>query len=125
MDRSKIEVSDWWYRAFPQTRTASELKGHAKGDPRMVIVVSYDICEPKRLRRVAECCLDFGIRVQQSVFECRLEADQFDRFWARLQEIADPTEDKIVAYPLHGSQADQIRTFGQMVCSEQVVAYIF
>ena len=125
MDERSGEWVDWWHDAFPQTRTVSELKGHAKGDPRMVLIVSYDITEPRRLRRVAECCLDFGVRVQKSVFECRLEADQFERFWKRLREIADPEEDKIVAYPLHGSQANQIRTFGRMVCSEQAVAYVF
>jgi len=35
-------------------------------------LVAYDICNPKRLRKVALTCEDFGIRRQYSVFFCRL-----------------------------------------------------
>ena len=47
----------------------------------MLIVVCYDVAVdqggPKRLRRIAEACKDYGVRVQYSVFECRLE----DKDW--------------------------------------------
>ena len=37
-------------------------------------IVSYDISDPKRLRKVATACEDFGVRKQLSVFLCRLSA---------------------------------------------------
>lgn len=91
----------------------------------MHVIISYDITQPKRLRKIASICHDYGVRVQLSVFECRLAADVFEEFWGRLLEVAREESDKIVAYPLHGANAHQIRTFGQMVCADQVVTYMF
>ena len=115
----------WWEEAFVRTATQSEKRGKPKGEPDMLIVVAYDITEPKRLKKVADCCKDFGIRVQYSIFECRLEADAFDLLWNRLCQIVDAEQDRIVAYPLHGSQQRLIRTHGTMVSNEQVVCYLF
>jgi len=91
----------------------------------MYIIISYDIASPKRLRKVADWCLNYGVRVQLSVYEFRLPAALFEAFWDEITEIANPEEDKIVAYPLHGASARSIRTFGTMVCSDQVVCYLF
>lgn len=91
----------------------------------MLVIVAYDIANPKRLRKAANCCLDFGVRVQYSVFESRLEADKFDRFWKRLCSLVDPEEDRLVAYPMHGAAISRIRTYGTMECSSPVVAYVF
>lgn len=115
----------WWEKAFRRTRNVSELKGHPRGLDYMVIIVAYDITDPKRLKKVADCCKDFGIRVQYSIFECRLEADLFDKLWDRLSHLIDPETDRLVAYPLHGAEIKKIRTHGRMVCSESVVAYVF
>lgn len=115
----------WWEEAFPRTRNASEIAGHPRGNPAMLVVVAYDIANPKRLRLAAECCKDYGMRVQYSVFECHLEAAQFDALWARLTEIADPENDRIVAYPIHGGHRSRIQTFGRMVCADVVVSYQF
>lgn len=90
----------------------------------MYCIVAYDIADPKRLKKAAERCLDYGVRVQLSVFECRLPADAFDRFWESLCALLDPQQDKLVAYPIHGAAAANIRAYGVMVCSEQVVAYV-
>lgn len=115
----------WWEAAFPRTRNASELAGHARGNAVMLVVVAYDVTDPKRLKRVADCCMDYGMRVQYSVFECRLAADRFATFWKRLSEIIDPEEDRIVAYPIHGAAQKEIRTCGRMSCSEVVISYQF
>ncbi len=40
---------------------------------RIRYLVSYDICDPKRLRRVARALEGFGVRLQYSVFECPLD----------------------------------------------------
>jgi CRISPR-associated protein Cas2 len=50
-------------------------------------VVAYDIRDPRRLRRVAKTCLDFGCRRQLSVFLCRITATDL----VRLQTVASKT----------------------------------
>ena len=59
--------------------------------------LAYDISDPKRLARVARVCEDFGVRVQYSVFECRLEETEFTDFWLRLLEEIRVDQDRIVA----------------------------
>lgn len=116
---------DWWYNAFQNKPNASELKGKPAGSKLMLLIIAYDISDPKRLKKVADCCEDFGLRVQYSVFECHLEADVFERFWKRLVSCIDSEEDRLVAYPMHGANIRKIRSAGMMSRHEKVVAYIF
>jgi CRISPR-associated protein Cas2 len=90
----------------------------------MLTIVAYDIADPKRLHKVAKLCEDYGLRVQLSVFECRLEADSFDAFWSELQALLKPAEDRIVAYKICTRCAREIRSAGTQIASEKVVAYI-
>ena len=46
--------------------------------PRRRYLVSYDIANPKRLRRVAKLLESFGTRLQYSVFECPLDDMRLD-----------------------------------------------
>jgi CRISPR-associated protein Cas2 len=90
----------------------------------MLTLVAYDISQQRRLARVASICEDFGVRVQYSIFECRLKPEEFERFWARLLDTIDPKEDRLVAYSLDARAARETRTAGTMACSEQVVCYL-
>ena len=45
----------------------------------MLILVTYDIADPRRLRRVAKVSEGFGRRVQKSVFECELDERGLNR----------------------------------------------
>ena len=110
----------WWFQAFPLEPYAS----HPPGPTQLLARVAYDISHPRRLARVAAVCEDFGIRVQYSLFECRLEPPEFERLWARLLREMEPSEDRIVAYPLDARCARETRTAGTMICSEQVVCYL-
>ena len=90
----------------------------------MLTVVAYDITEPKRLARVAKVCEDYGVRVQYSVFECRLDEDEFADFWLKLLEEIDDDEDRMVAYKIDARCARETLTAGTMVCSEKAVCYL-
>lgn len=90
----------------------------------MLTLIAYDISDPKRLHRVAQVCEDWGMRVQYSVFECRLEADAFERFWQALLEQIEPKQDRIVAYKVCARCAREIRDHGVMMHNEKVVAYV-
>ncbi len=115
-----IPRTSWWYDAFP-------LVPYQKGPPgetEMLSLVAYDIADHKRLARVAKTCEDFGVRVQYSIFECRLEEPDFDAFWRQLLEIINEQEDRLVAYKIDARCAKDTLTAGTMVCSEKVVCYL-
>ena len=54
----------------------------------------------RRLRRVAKVCLDYGQRVQNSVFECEINPAQLVELKARLFEIVDLDHDSLRFYNL-------------------------
>jgi len=120
LDQPPLAV-DWFPPLQP---TASESSGHRCGAHQMLTLVAYDIAQPKRLHRVAKVCEDWGMRIQYSVFECRLEADAFDRFWHDLSKVVDPKDDRIVAYKICTKCAREIHSYGAQVHNEKVVAYI-
>jgi CRISPR-associated protein Cas2 len=75
-------------------------------------VVAYDIRDPRRLRRVAKTCLDFGCRRQLSVFLCRITATDLVRLKARLEDIIEPKEDQVLFIRLCGACAVDIKALG-------------
>ncbi len=79
--------------------------GHPPGPTEMLTLVAYDISHPKRLTRVAGVCEDFGVRVQYSLFECRLEPRESERFWQRLLREIDPRETRTAGTRLARSRA--------------------
>ncbi len=69
----------------------------------MYVLVTYDVStvDPagrKRLRAVAKACLNRGQRVQNSVFECKLDPAQFAELKARLIALVDPQTDSLRFY---------------------------
>lgn len=111
---------DWWFQAFPHL----PYERSAPGQKQMLSIVAYDIADPKRLARVARVCEDFGVRVQYSIFECRLDEEGFDDFWLKLLCEIDEKEDRLVAYRIDAKSAKQTLTAGTMVCSEKVICYV-
>jgi len=90
----------------------------------MLTLVAYDIADHKRLSKVAKICEDYGVRVQYSVFECRLEESDFEDFWLKLLCVIEDQEDRLVAYKIDARSAKETLTAGTMVCSEKVVCYL-
>src|ERR1700730_4496818 len=69
------------------------------------MLVAYDVntetsAGRRRLRRLARACLDFGQRVQNSVFECEVDPAQWVALRARLVSEIDPTADSLRFYRL-------------------------
>ena len=77
----------------------------------MTVVVSYDVSTLKaegrrRLRRIAQCCKDYGQRVQFSVFECRVGETQWVLLRQRLLAEFAEKEDSLRFYFL-GDEAQR------------------
>ncbi len=69
----------------------------------MLVLITYDVATGdkagvRRLRKVARACLDYGQRVQNSVFECRVDAQHWVMLRARLLETINPQEDSLRFY---------------------------
>jgi CRISPR-associated protein Cas2 len=113
-------MEGWWFDAFPQV----PYEKSAPGEGEMLTLLAYDITDVKRLRQVAKTCEDYGVRVQYSVFECRLDEGEFADFWLALLDVIDEQEDRLVAYKIDARSAKETLTAGTMVCSEKVVCYL-
>ena len=59
-------------------------------------LVCYDICEPRRLRQVAKVLQSYGVRLQYSVFECRLSDLQLAEVRRDLATILEAAEDQVL-----------------------------
>jgi CRISPR-associated protein Cas2 len=78
----------------------------------MRYVISYDIEEDRKRTRLANLLLDYGDRVQQSVFEAELTAEALQELLAKAtREIED--EDSLRVYPLCGTCEERIQNFGR------------
>lgn len=84
----------------------------------MMILITYDVNTQtaegrKRLRKVAKECVNYGIRVQNSVFECVLDAGQFCLLKSILENIIDPDLDSIRFYKLGNNYQNKVEKLGK------------
>lgn len=63
---------------------------------RTVFVVTYDISDPKRLRRVFDIMKGFGVHLQLSVFRCELSASEMVRLRTKLRGDMNEHEDQVL-----------------------------
>ncbi len=69
----------------------------------MMVLVAYDVSVvteggQKRLRKISEVCVDYGIRVQNSVFECEVTPAQWVELRVKLLDIFNPETDSLRFY---------------------------
>ncbi len=76
-------------------------------------LVCYDISDPKRLRKVATACEDYGYRKQLSVFLCRPSATDFVRLRNRLYDIIKLDEDQVLLIPMCPKCVGAIEALGR------------
>ena len=73
--------------------------------PASLWLVAYDICDPKRLRRVARTLLDHGERIQWSLFACVLTVWQRGQLSGKLAGLIDASVDSVRFYPVRNAPA--------------------
>ena len=83
----------------------------------MFVLISYDVSTVnkegrKRLRRVAKTCLDYGQRVQNSVFECLIDPTQWRVLRNRLLKEFDENEDSLRFYFLGSKWQNKVEHIG-------------
>lgn len=67
-------------------------------------IVSYDIRDPKRLRRVFKICQDYGSHLQYSVFECDLNAQEKVEIETKLKAVINQQVDQVLFVALGPSE---------------------
>lgn len=83
----------------------------------MMVLITYDVNTEdaqgrKRLRQIAKQCLNYGQRVQNSVFECVLDAAQCKTLQNKLFKIMDEEKDSLRFYYLGNHYQTKIEHFG-------------
>lgn len=82
-----------------------------------MVLVSYDVSTKtpagkRRLQRVAKICLDYGVRVQNSVFECAVDPTQWAEMRHRLEDTYDANEDSLRFYFLGANWQRRVEHVG-------------
>ena len=89
----------------------------------MLVLVTYDVNVAsedgkRRLRNVAKTCLDYGIRVQHSVFECEIDPAHFIKLKDQLMKIFDPEKDSLRFYFLGKNGRKKIEHIGAKLAAD-------
>ncbi len=113
-----------FYNRFKIGYTVNEYNPAKENFKNMLHLVAYDIRNPKRLYKVAKICMDFGVRVEYSVFECDLNEKNFHKMWSKLNNVIDHDEDALLAYRICGSCVSKIESAGAVERPEKPLFYI-
>ena len=83
-----------------------------------MVLVSYDVATTtaagvKRLRKIAEICVDHGLRVQDSVFECKVDPAQWEILKNKLLSMYDGENDSLRFYFLGSNWKRRVEHHGK------------
>lgn len=84
---------------------------------KMLVLITYDVNTQtplgrKRLRQVAKQCVNYGQRVQNSVFECILDAAKYREVQHKLEQIIDKDTDSLRFYYLGNNYKSKVVHIG-------------
>ena len=75
-------------------------------------VISYDIVEDRNRVKASDTLKNYGVRVQKSVFECRIAKKTLKKLLFDLKHIIDPETDSILVYILCEACDKQRKSIG-------------
>jgi CRISPR-associated protein Cas2 len=83
----------------------------------MLVLITYDVSTitsagQRRLRKVSKVCQNYGQRVQNSVFECVVDAAQFTSLKLELTAIIDESQDSLRFYQLGNNYKSKVEHLG-------------
>jgi CRISPR-associated protein Cas2 len=91
----------------------------------MFCIVSYDITDDRRRVKLSNILLDFGDRVQYSVFECILkDKKMLDNMLEKIYSVIQEEEDSVRVYALCGICAGSVRIIGKGEITKDPDVYI-
>jgi CRISPR-associated protein Cas2 len=87
-------------------------------------VICYDVTDDRRRERLASTLLDFGRRVQESVFMATLDDELFGRMMKRVEQLVDAEADTLHVLPLCAACEGKVRRLGRAELPEDKPYYI-
>lgn len=87
----------------------------------MFAIVSYDIVKDSRRTRMAKHLLDYGNRVQKSVFEFKLDKRDLSQMIEEATKYIDPAEDSLRVYYLCEACVSNLEVYGRQVMEENTM----
>ncbi len=83
----------------------------------MLVLVTYDVSTEtqsgkRRLAKVAKVCVNYGQRVQNSVFECIVDAAEAREMKAKLEKLIDKDKDSLRFYNLGNNYKTKVEHIG-------------
>ena len=96
----------------------------------MLVLITYDVnteteAGRKRLRKVAKQCVNYGQRVQNSVFECQVDAVKYREIQAILEALIDKETDSLRFYNLGEKYNTKVEHIGVNPGYDVTVPLIF
>lgn len=79
----------------------------------MIVLVTYDITDPKRLNRTHKFLKEFGLNTQKSVFECDIDREGIKRIRAYCKENLDLSSDAVRIYKICNHCINKVIISGQ------------
>lgn len=81
----------------------------------MLVIVTYDVADHKRLAKVAKIMEDYGTRVQYSIFEIHADGAILSEIMRRVSGVLDEQNDSVRIYPLCKSCEKKTEVLGNPV----------
>ncbi len=91
--------------------------GTMAGTKRARCLIAYDVADDRKRTRLAKLLLDYGDRVQKSVFEADLNAKEIQEILEKGAKYLQ-REDSLRIYPLCGECVRKVRTRGRTIALE-------
>ncbi|MBI4902912.1 MAG: CRISPR-associated endonuclease Cas2 [Acidobacteria bacterium] len=90
----------------------------------MQYVVCYDIADDRRREHVATALLDFGKRVQESVFVASLDEELLGRMMGRVERLIEVLEDRVHVFPMCEECVGKVKLMGRGEMPEERAFYV-
>lgn len=90
----------------------------------MLYLVCYDISNDLARGRMAKALLDFGTRIQESVFECPLNDALLERMMGRLERVPLDDEDRVRVYRICGPCVERVQIYGSGEVTQEPEFYL-
>ena len=78
----------------------------------MFFIVTYDIADDRRRKKLSDVLSDFGDRVQYSVFECLMGMEELNRMTDRIAAVIDAEQDGVRIYALCTGCENKVTVIG-------------
>jgi CRISPR-associated protein Cas2 len=90
----------------------------------VLYIVCYDIADEGRRGRAAKVLLDFGRRLEESVFAMNLDEELYGRMKERLGRVVEEMEDTVHVFPLCGACAGKMEVMGRGERPQERLFYV-